>query len=141
MAAPRRYAVVLFQLGGPDSQAAVEPFLYNLFRDPDIINFPGSFLARKPLAKLISTTRSKKVREHYAEIGGGSPIRRLTERQAKALEVALRNHISARTIVAMRYWHPSTESAIAGAGSRARMTSWCCFRCIRTILLPPPAAA
>ena len=112
MAAPRRYAVVLFQLGGPDSQAAVEPFLYNLFCDPDIINFPGSFLARKPLAKLISTTRSKKVREHYAEIGGGSPIRRLTERQAKALEVALRNHISARTIVAMRYWHPSTESAI-----------------------------
>ena len=47
MAAPRKYAVVLFQLGGPDSQAAVEPFLYNLFCDPDIINFPGSFLARK----------------------------------------------------------------------------------------------
>jgi ferrochelatase len=112
MAAPRRYAVVLFQLGGPDSQAAVEPFLYNLFCDPDIINFPGSFLARKPLAKLISTTRSKKVREHYAEIGGGSPIRRLTERQAKALESALRTHISARTIVAMRYWHPDTEEAI-----------------------------
>jgi ferrochelatase len=112
MAAPTKYGVVLFQLGGPDSQAAVEPFLYNLFCDPDIINFPGSFLARKPLAKLISTTRSKKVREHYAEIGGGSPIRRLTERQAKALETALRPHISARTIVAMRYWHPSTEEAI-----------------------------
>ncbi len=112
MAAPRKYAVVLFQLGGPDSQAAVEPFLYNLFCDPDIINFPGSFLARKPLAKLISTTRSKRVREHYAEIGGGSPIRRLTERQARALESALRVHISARTMVAMRYWHPDTEAAI-----------------------------
>ena len=57
----KNIAVVLFQLGGPDSQEAVEPFLYNLFCDPDIINFPGSFLARKPLAKFISSTRSKKV--------------------------------------------------------------------------------
>src|SRR6202140_3979909 len=113
MRGSKNIAVILFQLGGPDSQDTVEPFLYNLFRDPDIINFPGSFLARKPLAKLISTTRSKKVRQHYAEIGGGSPIRRLTERQAKAVETALRGHISARTIVAMRYWHPDTEEAIA----------------------------
>ena len=105
--------MVLFQLGGPDSQAAVEPFLYNLFCDPDIINFPGSFLARKPLAKLISTTRSKKVCEHYAEIGGGSPIRRLTEEQAGALEAELSRHLDARCVVAMRYWHPDTEEAIA----------------------------
>jgi ferrochelatase len=117
MPAEKRIAVVLFQLGGPDTQEAVEPFLYNLFCDPDIINFPGSFLARKPLAKLISTTRSKKVRQHYAEIGGGSPIRRLTEQQAIGLERALRPHISARTIVAMRYWHPNTEAAIAALES------------------------
>src|SRR5476651_2566918 len=95
----KKFAVVLFQLGGPDTQEAVEPFLYNLFRDPDIINFPGSFLARKPLAKLISTTRSKVVRQHYAAIGGGSPIRRLTEQQGRALDVALRPHISARVAV------------------------------------------
>src|SRR5271155_4475221 len=113
MAAPSRVAMVLFQLGGPDSQAAVEPFLYNLFCDPDIINFPGAFLARKALAKLISTRRSKSVGQHYAEIGGASPIRRLTEQQARALETALRPHISARTIVAMRYWHPDTPEAIA----------------------------
>jgi protoporphyrin/coproporphyrin ferrochelatase len=113
MTAPRQIAVILFQLGGPDTLDAVEPFLYNLFCDPDIINFPGSFLARKPLAKLISTTRSKKVREHYAEIGGGSPIRRLTTDQARALEAALRPHVSARCIVAMRYWHPDTREAIA----------------------------
>src|SRR5580700_2821242 len=113
MAESKNIAVVLFQLGGPDSQAAVEPFLYNLFCDPDIINFPGSFLARKPLAKLISTTRSKIARQHYAAIGGGSPIRRLTEQQARALEAALRPHLSARTLVAMRYWHPNTEEAIA----------------------------
>jgi len=109
----KKIAVVLFQLGGPDTLAAVEPFLYNLFCDPDIINFPGSFLARKPLAKLISATRSKKVTQRYAEIGGGSPIRRLTEQQARALEKALRRHISTRTIVAMRYWNPSTRDAIA----------------------------
>ena len=113
MSGSKKIAVVLFQLGGPDNQAAVEPFLYRLFCDPDIINFPGAFLARKALAKLISIRRSKVVRQHYAEIGGGSPIRRLTEQQARALELALRPHISARAIVAMRYWHPDTEEAIA----------------------------
>jgi protoporphyrin/coproporphyrin ferrochelatase len=113
MAETKRIAVVLFQLGGPDTQSAVEPFLYNLFSDPDIINFPGSFLARKPLAKLISTQRSKVVRRHYAEIGGGSPIRRLTEQQGRALEAALRPHLPARVFVAMRYWHPNTQEAIA----------------------------
>jgi ferrochelatase len=113
MRGSKNIAVILFQLGGPDSQDTVEPFLYNLFCDPDIINFPGSFLARKPLAKLISTTRSKRVRQHYAEIGGGSPIRRLTMQQERALEAALRQHLSARAIVAMRYWHPNTEEAVA----------------------------
>src|ERR1700734_3035458 len=112
MAAPSRVAVVMFQLGGPDSQAAVEPFLYNLFCDPDIINFPGAFLARKGLAKLISTTRSRTVGKHYAEIGGGSPIRKLTEQQARALQSALQPHVAARTIGAMRYWHPDTSEAI-----------------------------
>src|SRR5271169_6905021 len=117
MADPKKIAVVLFQLGGPDSRAAVEPFLYNLFCDPDIINFPGAFLARKLIAKLISTTRSKVVGQHYAEIGGGSPIRRLTEQQARALEAALQPYISARTIVAMRYWYPDTQQAIAALES------------------------
>jgi ferrochelatase len=113
----KRIAVVLFQLGGPENQAAVEPFLYNLFCDPDIINFPGAFLARKPLAKLISTRRSKVVGQHYAEIGGGSPIRRLTEAQGRALELALRPHVPVRAVVAMRYWHPDTKEAIAALES------------------------
>jgi ferrochelatase len=117
VAAPSRVAIVMFQLGGPDSQAAVEPFLYNLFCDPDIINFPGAFLARKALAKLISTTRSKVVGQHYAEIGGGSPIRRLTEQQARALQETLRPHLNARTIVAMRYWHPDTAEAVSALES------------------------
>ena len=112
MSRARRIAVILFQLGGPDTQEAVEPFLYNLFCDPDIINFPGAFLARKVLARVISRTRAKTVRQHYAEIGGGSPIRRLTTQQGIALEVNLRPHISARVIMAMRYWHPNTQEAI-----------------------------
>src|SRR5713226_2167249 len=85
----RRVGVVLFQLGGPDTLAAIEPFLYNLFSDPDIIDFPFARLGRKPLAKLISATRASKVRHHYAEIGGGSPIRKNTEAQARALEEVL----------------------------------------------------
>jgi protoporphyrin/coproporphyrin ferrochelatase len=109
----KRVAIVLFQLGGPDTQAAVEPFLYNLFCDPDIIDFPLAWIARKPLAKLISTRRSKVVAEHYAEIGGGSPIGRLTEEQGRALEAALSPYVEAKTFVAMRYWHPLTREALA----------------------------
>ncbi|MGA8273439.1 MAG: ferrochelatase [Candidatus Sulfotelmatobacter sp.] len=110
----RRVGVVLFQLGGPDTLAAIEPFLYNLFCDPDIIDFPFARLGRKALAKLISTTRARKVQHHYATIGGGSPIRRFTERQARALELELISQgIDARCFVAMRYWHPFTSEAIA----------------------------
>jgi len=110
----RRVGVVLFQLGGPDTLAAIEPFLYNLFCDPDIIDFPFARIGRKPLAKLISTTRARKVQHHYTTIGGGSPIRRFTERQARALETELTNQdLDARCFVAMRYWHPFTSEAIA----------------------------
>src|SRR2546429_6322221 len=109
----RRVGVVLFQLGGPDTLEAIEPFLYNLFCDPDIIDFPFARIGRKPLAKLISTTRARKVQHHYAMIGGGSPIRRHTERQARALENELRTQgIDAMRFVAMRYWHPFTSEAI-----------------------------
>ena len=107
-----RVGVVLFQLGGPDSLDAIEPFLYNLFCDPDIIDFPGAHLAREPLARLISSRRAGKVRKHYAEIGGKSPIGELTARQARALEAELRKSFAARVVVAMRYWHPLTDAAI-----------------------------
>jgi len=109
----RRVGIVLFQLGGPDTLEAIEPFLYNLFCDPDIIDFPFARIGRKPLAKLISATRARKVQHHYATIGGGSPIRKNTERQAQALERELRVHgIDAHCFVAMRYWHPFTREAI-----------------------------
>jgi ferrochelatase len=109
----RRTGVVLFQLGGPDSLEAIEPFLFNLFCDPDIIDFPFARIGRKPLAKLISSTRARKVQHHYAAIGGGSPIRRFTEQQARALQLRLQQSgMNARCFVAMRYWHPFTAEAI-----------------------------
>jgi ferrochelatase len=109
--------VVLFQLGGPDSLEAVEPFLYNLFSDPDIIDFPLATLARKPLAKFISSRRSKKVAEHYREIGGKSPILELTNQQASSLQKRLAKSINAQVFVAMRYWNPLTDIAAANVAS------------------------
>ena len=124
----RRIGIVLFQLGGPDTLEAIEPFLFNLFSDPDIIDFPFARLGRKPLAKLISATRARKVQHHYAAIGGGSPIRRFTERQARALEATLsESGIDARCFVAMRYWHPFTAEAI----TRVRQA-----KCDEIVLLP-----
>src|SRR5262249_18773954 len=109
----RCLGVVLFQLGGPDALEAIEPFLFNLFCDPDIIDFPFARIGRKPLAKLISTTRARKVQHHYSVIGGSPPIRRFTEQQAQALEAALNEYgLDTRCFVAMRYWHPFTSEAI-----------------------------
>ncbi len=109
----RRIGVVLFQLGGPDTLEAIEPFLFNLFCDPDIIDFPFARIGRKPLAKLISSTRARKVQHHYSVIGGGSPIRRFTEQQALALQRKLVEFgIDAHCFVAMRYWHPFTGEAV-----------------------------
>ncbi len=109
----KKLGVVFFQLGGPDSLEAIEPFLYNLFCDPDIIDFPFARLARQPLAKLISVSRAKHVAHHYAEIGGKSPILEFTRRQAVALEARLSQDFDARVVVAMRYWRPFTDEAIA----------------------------
>src|SRR5215813_11613476 len=107
-----KIGVVLLNLGGPDSLDAVEPFLFNLFSDPDIIDFPLSFLFRKRLAKMISTRRAPGVIEQYREIGGKSPLKDYTLRQAALLEEKLNARIPTRVYVAMRYWHPSTEEAL-----------------------------
>jgi protoporphyrin/coproporphyrin ferrochelatase len=111
---PEKIGVVLLNLGGPDSADAVEPFLYNLFRDPDIIDFPLSFLFRDRLAKMISSRRAPGVIEQYNKIGGGSPIREHTETQGRLLEERLKDAhgIDARVYIAMRYWRPSTQDAL-----------------------------
>ena len=109
----KKIGVVCFQLGGPDSLEAVAPFLYNLFCDPDIIPLPLGGLLRKALARYIVWKRAPHVRHAYQEIGGRSPIGLLTERQASALERALGPYVDVRVVVAMRYWHPFTQEAIA----------------------------
>lgn len=104
--------VVLLNLGGPDSLDAVEPFLLNLFSDPDIIDFPLSFLFRKRLAKMISTRRAPMVIEQYREIGGKSPLKEYTLKQAALLEEKLSERIPVKVYAAMRYWKPSTEETL-----------------------------
>ena len=112
MAPKKKIGIVLFQLGGPDSLEAVEPFLRNLFRDPDISPLGPLGFLRRPLAKLISSRRSVPVRGRYAEIGGRSPIGTLTERQRGALVAALSPDIDPVAVIAMRYWHPLTGEAV-----------------------------
>ena len=108
-----KLGVVLLQLGGPDSREALEPFLFNLFSDPDIIDFPLAKLARPVLAKLIANRRGKHVWHHYEAIGGRSPILQFTRAQAAALEADLQRDFDARVAVAMRYWKPFTAEAAA----------------------------
>jgi ferrochelatase len=112
LARKKKVGIVMFQLGGPDSLEAVEPFLLNLFLDPDIIPMGPLGFLRRPLAKLISSRRSVPVRGKYAEIGGRSPIGTLTERQRGALVQALSNEIDPAAVIAMRYWHPLTADAV-----------------------------
>jgi ferrochelatase len=112
-----KLAVVLFNLGGPDSQKSVKPFLFNLFRDPSIITLPA--VARYPLAALIATTREKTAQANYAIMGGASPLLPETKAQAAALEAALAAQapdVEARCFIAMRYWKPfAKETARAVA--------------------------
>src|SRR5262245_51999124 len=109
-----KIGVVLFNLGGPDSLKAVKPFLYNLFQDPDLFQFPGSALVRKPLAYLIASLRAPKSRVYFEYMGGKSPITELTVRQAEALEKRLNEEGNRKfkVVVAMRYWTPSTDDAL-----------------------------
>lgn len=109
----QRMAIVLFNLGGPDSIEAVQPFLFNLFNDPAIIGLPG-FL-RTPLARFISKKRAaKKAIPIYQEMGGRSPILPETEAQARALEDALKDDArEVKAFICMRYWHPMSKQVVA----------------------------
>lgn len=112
MVKKKRVGIVLFQLGGPDSLEAVEPFLLNLFLDPDIIPLGPLGILRRPIAKWISSRRAPHVAEKYAEIGKRSPIGTLTERQRLQLRDALVPYVDPVIVTAMRYWHPLTNEAV-----------------------------
>jgi ferrochelatase len=107
-----RTAVVLCNLGGPDSLEAVRPFLFNLFSDPDIFRLPLGWLTQKPFAALIAWRRAPEAAHGYAAIGGKSPILDYTRAQAEALQEALvRGPYDVH--VCMRYWHPLTDEVVA----------------------------
>ncbi len=112
MTKKEKLGIVLFNLGGPENLDDVRPFLYNLFCDAEIIKLPLEII-RKPLAWLISTFRYKKSSGYYKKIGGGSPLRSITDQQGEALvnELAKRG-IAASSYTAMRCWKPFTEDAI-----------------------------
>jgi ferrochelatase len=105
-----KLAVVLFNLGGPDSLDAVEPFLANLFSDRAVLPLPG--FIRKPLARWIARRRAPVARDIYSKIGGRSPILEETQAQARALEAELSaSGFEARAFVAMRAWKPFASEA------------------------------
>jgi ferrochelatase len=106
-------AVILFNLGGPDKLENVEPFLFNLFNDPAILNLPT--ILRYPLAKLISNRRAPTAKKIYQELGGSSPILKLTEEQSKALESKLNiddENSEYKCFIVMRCWHPRAEEVL-----------------------------
>ncbi len=105
-------AVILFNLGGPDRLENVEPFLFNLFNDPAILNLPS--IIRFPLAKLISKRRAPIAKEIYKELGGSSPILKLTNEQSQKLEQKLNesNFDRYKCFVVMRCWHPRASKVL-----------------------------
>jgi ferrochelatase len=128
MTASNQTAIVLFNLGGPDDLASVEPFLVHLFSDREIIELPGGAALQPVVARLIAKLRGPSVRRNYGLIGGGSPQLRITRAQARALEERLNAGSAAdayRVFIAMRYTRPSAREAleeIAAAGIRRILT-------------------
>ena len=108
-----KVAVILFNLGGPDKIESVEPFLFNLFNDPAILNLP--LFIRYPLAKLISKKRAPIAKDIYKEIGGSSPILKLTQDQAISLENSLNSSqktFNYKVFITMRCWHPRASETV-----------------------------
>ena len=106
-------AVILFNLGGPDKIENVEPFLFNLFNDPAILNLPT--ILRYPLAKLISNRRAPVAKKIYEELDGSSPILKLTKEQSEALEIKLNQNEKDneyKCFIVMRCWNPRASDVI-----------------------------
>jgi ferrochelatase len=106
-------AIILFNLGGPDKIENVEPFLFNLFNDPAILNLPTPL--RYPLAKLISNRRAPVAKKIYEELGGSSPILKLTKEQSSALEIKLnqtQKEDEYKCFIIMRCWNPRAKDVI-----------------------------
>ena len=110
-ASTNKHALILLNMGGPDSLEAVQPFLYNLFSDRELIQLPAGALLQKPFARLISYFRAKKVVENYRAIGGKSPLLEWTQKQAAGIAERLGEGVV--PCVVMRYWHPFASEALS----------------------------
>jgi len=110
MKCDRPTGLVLLNMGGPDSIEAVEPFLYRLFSDRELIQLPLGALLQKPFARLLSHFRAKHVRENYRQIGGSSPLLRWTSLQAQGISRRLGE--DCHPYVAMRYWSPTARETL-----------------------------
>src|SRR5207344_1505719 len=107
-------AILFLQLGGPENLEEVPGFLYRLFADPDVIRVRPAIL-RKAIAATIAITRKNTSRKLYAAIGGGSPIRRLTEEQAAGVEKLLRDRGKDVVVrAAMNCSNPLVEDVVEG---------------------------
>ena len=126
-AGPGTLAIVLLQLGGPETLDDIQPFLEDMFRDPDLIGLPAPRRLRNFLARKLAAWRAAQARPLYASIGGGSPIVRHTVRQADLLQRRLGKSLPCRVVVGMRYGRPPVDSAV-----RAVQASGC----DRVLLLP-----
>jgi len=123
-----RLAVVLMNLGGPDTLSSVKPFLKNLFSDQAIIKAPWPI--RPILAQLISTIRARKLKTICKKMGGGSPILKNTQSQQACLVDWLRKQLPSCEIevfIAMRYWNPLIAKAVSEVKS---------FQPTQIVLLP-----
>lgn len=123
----RRLGIVLLQLGGPESLDDVQPFLEDMFGDPDLFNLPIPGWLQQWVARRASCRRASSVRSLYASIGGKSPIGDFTRQQAKLLESELNPGLPSRVFVAMRYGRNTAQDAIAAIRKSG---------CDRILLLP-----
>lgn len=111
-----KLAVILLAMGGPETTSDIPEYLFNIFSDRAIIRLPGGALLQRPFARLISKLRAKNVAQHYAQIGGGSPLLKWTQAQARNIgEQLQRDYDDVTCYIGMRYVRPSIKSAIDAA--------------------------
>lgn len=108
-----KIALIMLGMGGPDRLENIGEFLFNIFSDRSIIRLPGGSLFQKPLARLISLMRRKKVQAHYDLIGGSSPLLKWTKAQQDNIDfIMVPIFTSFKSFIGMRYFKPTIETAI-----------------------------
>lgn len=74
-------AILLLNMGGPESPEEVHPYMKELFQDRELLKLP----AQKILGRFIAWRRTPFIQERYEELGQYSPTRKLMEGQGDAI--------------------------------------------------------